>query len=436
LSQDAEPPPIDSVDPALALLRDLGDKATLSADSKRRIAAELARRARPARSYVLLSCAGAACAIAAALWLVHWRTAPPPIASRQKLVVPPCGISRLFDETERYRAVFVGPSEATIENGGRVSITAGRAMVATAERGVALLAPGVRIFVAPRSFVEVVVREYRGARIDVYEGAAKLEIAQQVTWLRAGDAWDEGVAHVAPGAASTARHASEADTTSWPGCRAEGVSPPAIASAPPRIDAPPALAIARHHALPSRVERRDEAHILEPPSAALPSAELPAAEPAPATALLSKAIEQLRAAHDPRAALATLDDHERQHPRDGFAHEIALIRVEAWLALGDRTSALGVLDSLALPDGARGDELLATRADLRARAGRCADAVADYGRVLANTSGVRAEVALMGRASCLFALGQELRGREDLEHYLSTFPNGQFAAQARRALGH
>lgn len=82
-----------------------------------------------------------------------------------------------------------------------------------------------------------------------------------------------------------------------------------------------------------------------------------------------------------------------------LAHEVLLVRVEALLALRRERDALQLLDGAPLHDGAAQRALLLTRGELRAMAGRCADAVADFDRVLTR-SDARDPRALRGRAAC------------------------------------
>ena len=84
----------------------------------------------------------------------------------------------------------------------------------------------------------------------------------------------------------------------------------------------------------------------------------------------------------------------------------------------------------------RGAELAVLRAELRAEAQRCPEALADFDRCAA-AAGCRPEAqerALYGRASCRGKLGQGAAAREDLERYLARFPHGRFASAAARAL--
>jgi len=83
--------------------------------------------------------------------------------------------------------------------------------------------------------------------------------------------------------------------------------------------------------------------------------------------------------HDARDALAALDLHDRRFASGQMTLESRLLRVELLLVDGREREALGILDGLPLAKGnvPRGRELLTVRGELRIRAGRCADGVAD-----------------------------------------------------------
>ena len=80
--------------------------------------------------------------------------------------------------------------------------------------------------------------------------------------------------------------------------------------------------------------------------------------------------------------------------------------------------------------------LLLTRAELRAAAGRFREALADFTQVVDGEGGAPAasERALYGRAVCLGRLAEDDRARADLLAYERRFPNGRFAAEVHRLL--
>ncbi len=107
--------------------------------------------------------------------------------------------------------------------------------------------------------------------------------------------------------------------------------------------------------------------------------------------------------------------------------------------MDDRRTALRLLDRHAIFAGRLGAQLLLTRAELRASAGRYGDALGDFDRLLTPGAGnagaaVEAERALYGRAVCLGHLGQDDRARIDLAAYQRRFPGGPHAAEVARLL--
>jgi outer membrane PBP1 activator LpoA protein len=112
---------------------------------------------------------------------------------------------------------------------------------------------------------------------------------------------------------------------------------------------------------------------------------------------LADAIRALRTEHDPGRALALLDEHRAELARGSFGHEALLVRVEALLALHREGEVLMLLDATALAEVAASRSLRLTRAELRAAAGRCVEALEDFELVLARTTDER---AVRGRDAC------------------------------------
>jgi tetratricopeptide (TPR) repeat protein len=229
--------------------------------------------------------------------------------------------------------------------------------------------------------------------------------------------------------------------------------------AAPAVDAAPA---ARHHAQKARLAENVIAPVVEPlpaptpeptpeapaprahhaPAAPARRAAVEAADPATEAKVLSEALSELRQAHDPRGAIAKLDEYVEAYPRGVLASEARSARLEALLALDDRRGALALLDERTAFAGRLGAEQLLTRAELRASAGRYADALGDFDRALAAggpldtsaASSADAERALYGRAVTLGHLGRDERARADLEAYRRRFPAGRHAAEVARLL--
>lgn len=153
--------------------------------------------------------------------------------------------------------------------------------------------------------------------------------------------------------------------------------------------------------------------------------------------LLTEAMRKLRQDDDPTGALSLLDEHDVRFGRAALAPEAALARIEALMKVKRDSEALSLLDGMSPAPNGIGRDLLIARAELRAAAGRCAAAAPDFDRLLWDDPALDAitERALWGRASCRARNVDAVRARADLKDYLSRFPNGRFAAEARAALG-
>ena len=237
---------------------------------------------------------------------------------------------------------------------------------------------------------------------------------------------------VAPVAPAAAPHRRSGTRVALPPAAAPGPAPQAVMVTPPSEPAPatPAATAAPLPAVaPAAGARR------RPPGALVASvAPTPVAAPREAAALAT-AIRKLRREGDARGALAALDAHAAAFPGGELRAEADLVRVEALLATGERAAALRLLDERA-DTNPRARQALLVRGELRAAAGRCADAARDLGRVLATPprDGLD-ERALFARASCLSRMHDYPAARGDLQAYLRHFPKGPHAPKAAEALG-
>jgi hypothetical protein len=150
----------------------------------------------------------------------------------------------------------------------------------------------------------------------------------------------------------------------------------------------------------------DRPIVARPAEPARPAAEVRPAQATPAPSSqggpikqLSAAVHALRAEHSPEAALGILDRNAGELDKSSVAHEALLLRVEAMLKLERRGEVLKLLDAAPLAGVAASRTLLLTRGELRAEAGRCAEAIADFDLVLVQTQGHNKR-ALAGRAKC------------------------------------
>lgn len=192
--------------------------------------------------------------------------------------------------------------------------------------------------------------------------------------------------------------------------RPEPFSPPPPVVSPSTTTPPPT------YGLPPSAPR---VAMLDPPR---PAPTPPTPQPAKpldeteVSKLLAEAIRLVRADGQPQAALALLDRQATRVNQSPYRHEALLIRVEALLALKRDVELLRLLDGTPLADVAASRTLLATRGRLRAAAQRCAEAVADFDRVLAEP-GRKDRQALLGRALCRETLGDAEGAKADRERY-------------------
>lgn len=191
---------------------------------------------------------------------------------------------------------------------------------------------------------------------------------------------------------------------------------------------------------------------ISPAKAAAPVAQppgevaTPAGPPPSEQALVASAISSLRTQRRPAAALAALDQYEARFPKGSMLAEVARLRAEALLLLGQRRAALDELSRA--PTGISSDEeSRLVRGELRASAGRWREALQDFDALVAawltrdRAAGMstklqgRLERALWGRACARSHLGDESGARADLQELRLRFPQGRFAVQAVERLG-
>ena len=215
---------------------------------------------------------------------------------------------------------------------------------------------------------------------------------------------------------------------------AEAAPPPAPAPVEPlAAPAPPAPAAPAPTAPAPATRDTAPTPTADPPAARPPTPAAPSAL-AVETAMLGEALARLRQEHDAKGVLAALDGYDARFPNGTLHHEAEIARVDALLLLGRDADALAVLRPLALQPRGRDLELRVIRGELAAGA-TCQAAVDDFDRVLAAAAPrALAERALHGRAACRARLGDGAAARRDLEEYLRRFPDGRFAAEARRSL--
>jgi hypothetical protein len=98
--------------------------------------------------------------------------------------------------------------------------------------------------------------------------------------------------------------------------------------------------------------------------------------------VFSVAIERWHRAHNPTAALAALDEHDRRFPAGHFQTESRLLRAEILLSQGREREGLALLDRLNLAGSPRARALFTVRGELRIKLGRCSEGRADLDQVV------------------------------------------------------
>jgi len=129
--------------------------------------------------------------------------------------------------------------------------------------------------------------------------------------------------------------------------------------------------------------------IPEPPPPIVEAPPPPPKPKAPDPSELAKESKRIKAAvdalrkGDAGGALDEIAAYEREHPQGVLHREALLAKVSALVASNREAEALGLLDARSLDAHPRSLELTILRGELRARADRCGEAVADFEGALA-----------------------------------------------------
>ena len=322
------------------------------------------------------------------------------------LTIDASGVTHVKDKRRR-RIHLKGPISLSAEGqSGLVLSGTGNANVETGDDSVEIRAPGVRVALSSASVAEVRLTADGSSHVDNLGGTVELHLDDRAAIVR-----------VAPG-------------ESWPVVEphAEFAAPAApvpLPLAPPKEQVEMATQPEHHRGLGAR----------RGPLPAVPPQENEAA-------LVASAFRRLRGERDPAGALSILDLHDHRFPAGSLASEASLARVEALLALGRRADALGVLDRTEGTRTRQTDTLVGERVrertllrgELRAEAGRCAEAVNDFARIEGSGLSEIEARAVWGRAACRARLGDIASARLDFLRYVTAFPHGASVAEARQWL--
>jgi hypothetical protein len=141
---------------------------------------------------------------------------------------------------------------------------------------------------------------------------------------------------------------------------------------------------------------------------------------------------------DPRRAAEAYAEAQRRFPNGIFAEEVAYRLGEALLGAGETRGGVAALERYltTFSSGAHVDEAhLLVAAARRDRLNDCAGALPHLHAVAAGgaqkLTNPRAELALIGEARCLSALGRTAEARAAYSRYLEERPRGRFADEAR-----
>jgi hypothetical protein len=405
--------------PRLQEFRCADDVSLPSAERLRRLHDRIVAPA-PARRSGRLLAALIAIAVLAASMSVLAKTFLRRPTSPTAITVP-AGSEVHLERQRRFGASVTGPATAEVGAGddGTLALTGGRATVNADEQPVKVAVGQVSAMVSPFAAAEVVVATEGDTRITARGGAVTVRPrGAPAVVLNGGESWRASP----PGGSG---RASAEPSRKLPS-RLGGAAP-AVAEPEPFV--PPPFAPAEVSALAWRkAGSAAKAAAAEAGPAVAPAAPRPAA-----SAILRQALERLRGARDPGAALALVEAHRSDLEAGSLAAEGDLVRLEALLALGRRDEAAQLLEAIDVPTSRRDLHLL--RGELRAAEGRCTDAVADFQVARRPRPGDELDQrALHGQAVCLSRLGARARARAVLEEYLARYPAGSFAVEARRAM--
>ncbi len=307
---------------------------------------------------------------------------------------------------------------------GEVQVIDGHVAVRTASAAAKVRAGEGLVAVQPGSAVELLVRSKELVRVATVAGSAKIIRATEPTQIPAGRAWTpEGLVEQP---ASRARWImGRLDPAPEPKLAATA-KPAATALAETPAVAPPPKRKAPAKSKPRKIRGGSYA-VIELADEREMSNDV--------KQLLDEAMRALHGDEDPKAARAILEELAEQWPEHASSPPVIATKVAALLAERREWAALDALDGAALDTSALAHRLRAQRAELRARAGRCYDALEDTAVVLKDeTSGPAHAQALYWRGACRVHVGKRALGREDVKRYLELYPDGALVKRAKKTL--
>ena len=335
------------------------------------------------------------------------------------LIVPASTVAHLEGQGHA-QLVALGPM--TLLHPDSPSLRHGRLIVSTEESPVEVTVPDGHVRVQPHS--RVVIEVSTQTRVAAYAGSASVELREfrrELTLAAGAQLGSEGIG---PAPVEERR---EVVTLLAPATKPER-TPETIAPDRAPADessATPELHPRRELPLPETRAPRSHGADAEPANSNAPL------EPSESE-LIAAAIEALN--HDrPELALQTVERDWERHPHGQLAREADTTGIEALLRLHRQADALARLDTL--PLDADDGQLSLIRGELRSAAGRCAEALTDFTRVLPSANSGWSGRARYERGICRARLGDRDGATQDFAVYLRAAPHGELAGEARRALG-
>lgn len=351
-----------------------------------------------------------------------------PLQSPRSLTVAAGETAVLVDDGQA-RLVLMGPGDVKVPRGEAppsVTLSAGQLAVRTGDREQAISTAGHTVTVRARSVAEIEVHSSQ-VRVACYSGSVAVASRDAA-----------GAIDVRAGSLLTSSGVERTDANRQRVIERLVLAPPrpvpidpapAALAAPMGQEAPrpqPALVGEGRVALSPPAPKRLHEEVAVPAVAAPPGIRVEAG-------LLKAAVEKLRRDNDAKGAITLIESYRAQFPGGVLRPESDRLLVEALVTVGRRQSALALLDRMAFDPRAE-RELAVTRGELRGEVDRCEEARSDFDGVIVDADDLVEQRALYGRATCAARLGDTRGARATLESYLARFPEGAFAAAARRQL--